>query len=98
MSTGPGIKSFTWGEMEMDQGFKPVVALVAALALACVLISPMPDELPGTAVKLGSLPFVIPSGPGFDMWGAQQSMMATLPEAGFRATLDVLSVTCARLC
>ena len=67
--------------MDMDGGFKPVVALVAALALACVLISPMPDELPGTAVKLGILPFVIPAGPGFDMWGAQQSMIATLPEA-----------------
>ena len=82
----------------MDGGFKPVVALVAALALACVLISPMPDEVPGTAVKLGILTFVIPVGPGFDMWGTQQSMMAKLPEAGLRPTLDVLAVTCARLC
>ena len=83
--------------MDMDGGFKPVVALVAALALACVLISPMPDELPGIAVKLGILPFVIPARPGFDMWGAQQSMMATLPEAGLCPILDVLAVTCARL-
>jgi hypothetical protein len=83
--------------MDMDGGIKPVVALVAALALACVLISPMPDELPGTAVKVGILPFVIPAGPGFDMWGPQQSM-ATLPEAGLPPTLDVLAVTCARLC
>lgn len=82
----------------MGGGFKPVVALVAALGLACVLISPMPDELPGTAVKLGILPFVIPAGPGFDMWGAQHSMIATLPEAGLRPSLDVLAVTCARLC
>ena len=82
----------------MGGGFKPVVALVAALGLACVLISPMPDELPGTAVKLGILPFVIPAGPGFDMWGAQHSMIATLPEARLRPSLDVLAVTCARLC
>jgi hypothetical protein len=82
----------------MNGGFKPVVALIAALALACVLISPMPDEVPGTTVKLGILSFVIPAAPGFDLWGAQQSMMATLPEAGLHPTLDVLSVTCARLC
>ena len=84
--------------MDIDGGFKPVVALVAALALACVLISPMPDELPGTAVKLGILPFVIPAGPGFDMWRAQQSMMAALPDGRLRPTLDVLAVTCVRLC
>jgi hypothetical protein len=98
VSTGPASKVSRGAKWIMDGGFKPVVALVAALALACVLISPMPDELPGTAVKLGVLPFVIPAGPGFDMWGAQQSMMATAPEAGLRPTLDVLAVTCARLC
>jgi hypothetical protein len=84
--------------MDMDGGFKPVVALIAALALACVLISPMPEELPGTAVKLGVLPFVVPAGPRLDLWGTQQSMMATLPEAGLHPTLDILAVTCARLC
>jgi hypothetical protein len=82
----------------MDGGFKPVVALMAALALACVLISPMPDEVPGTAVKLGTLPFAVPADPRFDLWGAQQSMMATLPKAGLHPTFDVLGVTCARLC
>jgi hypothetical protein len=66
--------------------------------LACVLISPMPDELPGTAVKLGVFPFVIPAGPGFDLWDAQQSTMATLPEMGLRPTPDVLAKTCTRLC
>ena len=82
----------------MEQKLKIVFALMAALALACVLISPMPDELPGPAVKLGILPFVVPAGPGFDPWGAQQIMMATLPEAGLHATLDVLAATCVRLC
>lgn len=45
----------------MEQKLKIVVALMAALALACVLISPMPDELPGTAVRLGILQFVVPA-------------------------------------
>lgn len=71
---------------------------MAALALACVLISPMPDEVPGTAVRHGMLPFVVPAGPGFDLWGAQPTMMAILPEAGLRLTLDVLALTCVRLC
>jgi hypothetical protein len=82
----------------MERGTKTVVAVMAALALACVLISPMPDELPGTAVKLGILPFVVPAGPGFDRWGTQHAMMATLPEAGLHPTLDVLAATCVRLC
>ena len=82
----------------MERRVKPVVALMAALALACVLISPMPDELPGTAVKLGILPFVVPVGPVFDLWGAQQAMMATLPGAGLHLTLDVLAATCVCLC
>ncbi len=82
----------------MERRVKPVVALMAALALACVLISPMPDELPGTAVKLGILPFVVPAGPVFDLWGAQQAMMATLPGAGRHLPLDVLAATCVCLC
>ena len=82
----------------MEPKLKIVVALMAALGLACVLISPMPDELPGTAVKLGILQFVVPARPGFDLWGAQQIMMATLPEAESHPTLDVLAATCVHLC
>ena len=82
----------------MERRLKIVVALMAALALAYVLISPMPDELPGTAVRLGLLQFVVPAGPGFDLWGAQQIMMATLHEAEPHPTLDVLAATCICLC
>jgi len=82
----------------MERRLKIVVALMAALALACVLISPMPDEVPGTAVKLGTLPFVVPASPEFDPWGAQQAMMATRPEGRLRPTLDVLAATCICLC
>lgn len=82
----------------MRQRLKIVVALMAALALACVLISPMPDELPGTAVRLSILQFVLPAGPGFDLWGAQKIMMATLPEAEPHPSLDVLAATCVYLC
>ena len=82
----------------MEWRLKTGVALIAALALACVLISPMPDEVPGTAVKHSMLPFVVPAGPGFDLWGVQPTTMAILPEAGLRLTLDVLAVTCVRLC
>lgn len=89
----PSIKA-----LNMEWRLKTGVALIAALALACVLISPMPDELPGTALKLGILSFVVPAGPGFDLWGVQSTTMAILPEAGLRLTLDVLAVTCVRLC
>jgi hypothetical protein len=82
----------------MEQKLKIVVALMAALALACVLISPMPDELPGTAVKLGPLPFVVPTSREFDPWGAQQEAMANLHEAELHFTLDVLAATCICLC
>ena len=82
----------------MERRLKIVVALMAALALACVLISPMPDEVPGTAVKLGTLPFVVPTSREFDPWGAQQEVMATLHEAELHFTLDVLAATCICLC
>jgi len=82
----------------MEQRLKIAIALMAALALACVLISPMPDEVPGTAVKLGTLPFLVPASRGFDPWGAQQAVMATLPEAELHPTLDVLAATCICLC
>jgi hypothetical protein len=82
----------------MEQRLKIVVALMAALALACVLISPMPDELPGTAVRLGILPFVVPASREFDPWGAQQVMMATRPEGRPQLSLDVLAATCICLC
>jgi len=81
----------------MEQKLKIVVAIMA-LALACVLISPMPDELPGTVVRLGILQFVVPAGPGFDLWGAQKVMMARLHEAEPHPTLDVLAATCVHLC
>jgi hypothetical protein len=55
-------------------------------------------NFPGPAVKLGILLFVVPAGPGFDLWGAQQIKMATLPEAGLRPALDLQAVTCVRLC
>jgi hypothetical protein len=82
----------------MEQKLKIVVALMAALAVACVLISPMPDELPGTATRLGILPFVVPAGRGFDRWGAKHAMMAALPESELHPTLDVLAATCVHLC
>jgi hypothetical protein len=82
----------------MEQKLKIVVALMAALALACVLISPMPDEVPGTAVKLFTLPFVVPASREFDPCGPQLAVMATLPEAELHPTLDVLAATCICLC
>ncbi len=82
----------------MEQRLKIVVAVMAALALACVLISPLPDEVPGTAVKLGTFLFVVPASREFDPWGAQQTEMATRPEGRPRPTLDVLAATCICLC
>jgi hypothetical protein len=83
---------------QMERRLKTVVALMVALAVACVLISPLPDELPGTAVKHGLRPFVVPAGPGFHQWGARSTMITTRPEAVLRLTADVLAVTCVRLC
>ena len=81
----------------MDGGFKPVVALIAGLALACVLISPMPDEFlvpPSNSVSFhaGFLLFRdLIAGVCSSRWWQHCPRRDYTPPW-------ILAVTCARLC
>jgi len=89
--TRPGIES------HMGRTAITGAALLALLAVTAVLISPMPDELPGTAAKRAIVSFAIAVSAAPGPMVEPEALVTHTPSQS-HLSLDLLSVTCARLC
>ena len=82
---------------KMQGRFQLVIVVVIAAAIAWVLVSPAPDELPGTLSGRASLLHVAALDLG-ELVAEISGLVLTPLEIDISHRIDILAITCTRLC